>query len=201
MNKKIIPLKFDGINDNIYSGFWLRLGANLLDIIIFMPFASAILFINSFGLYIYFVTLIPNLFFLFFYHIYLPKRYGGTPGKLAVGIKIIKIDSSTIGWKESILRHSIYLIFSIISISMTIIAIFLADYEIYVNLTTLEKSAYLSRLSPGNNIISILSNIWVWSEIIMLLFNKRKRAIHDYIAGTVIVKTKYVEEIQERMKE
>jgi hypothetical protein len=31
MSNKIIPLKIDGINENIYSGFWARLGANLLD--------------------------------------------------------------------------------------------------------------------------------------------------------------------------
>ena len=30
-------------------------------------------------------------------------------------------------------------------------------------------------------------------------FSKRKRAIHDYLAGTVIVRTKYIEEIEKAM--
>ena len=82
-----------------------------------------------------------------------------------------------------------------------ILAILMADSQIYNALPMLEKSAYLAALSPGNSIISIISNIWFWSEIIVLLFNKRRRALHDYIAGTVIIKAIYVEKIQEKMME
>jgi hypothetical protein len=31
MSGKMIPLEIEGIKDNIYSGFWPRLGANLID--------------------------------------------------------------------------------------------------------------------------------------------------------------------------
>ena len=198
--QNIVPLNIKGISGNIYSGFWSRLGANLLDFLIFLPFLLLLMFINRIHLYVYFITLIPNLLFIFWYHIYLPKRYGGTPGKLIVGIKIVKMNSSPIGWKESILRHCVYFIFSIISIGMTAMAILLADIEIYESLTRIEKSAYLSSLSPGQNVITILTHIWVWSEVIVLLFNKRKRAIHDFIAGTVIIKSKYIKEVQEQME-
>jgi uncharacterized RDD family membrane protein YckC len=34
--------------------------------------------------------------------IYLVKKYGGTPGKLIVGIKIIKLDGTDVTWKEAI---------------------------------------------------------------------------------------------------
>ena len=66
MNKKIIPIKIDEIDDRIYSGFWSRLGANILDALIFLPFFFLLMFINSLSLYAYFITLIPNL--LFQYH-------------------------------------------------------------------------------------------------------------------------------------
>jgi len=45
-----------------------------------------------------------------------------------------------------------------------------------------------------------INNIWVYSEFIVLLTNNRKRAIQDYIAGTVIVKGKFVDIIRETMK-
>ena len=196
-----IPLKIDSVNDNIYSGFWSRLSANLLDAIIVIPFIFLLQYINFLNLYNYFITLIPNIFFLFFYNVFLPKRYGGTPGKLIVGIKIVKMDSSLIGWRESILRHSVYLILSIISICIRIMAITLVDIEIYQNLTFSNKTMYLKTLSPGIDVITTLSNIWFWGEVIILLFNKRKRALHDFMAGTVIVKSKYLENIQEKMRE
>jgi uncharacterized RDD family membrane protein YckC len=30
--------------------------------------------------------------------------------------------------------------------------------------------------------------IWIWGEFITMLFNKRRRAVHDYMAGTVVVR-------------
>ncbi|MDR2479517.1 MAG: RDD family protein [Treponema sp.] len=96
------------------------------------------------------------------YNVFFPKRYGGTPGKLIVGIKIIKIDSLPIGWKESFLRHSISMSFSILSTITTIIAISLADNEIYNNLSWLRQSAYLNSLLN----YSIITRL-VW----MIIFN------------------------------
>jgi uncharacterized RDD family membrane protein YckC len=37
--------------------------------------------------------------------------------------------------------------------------------------------------------VGVLIQVWIWSEFITMLFNKRRRAIHDYIAGTVVVRT------------
>ena len=182
MNKNIIPFKIDDIKDDIYSGFLPRLGANLLDFIIVIPVGILFITIKSF-----FVTSFLNLLFIFWYNVYLPKKYGGTPGKLSVRIKIIKIDSSQIGWREAILRESITIIFSIIGFFLTII-------------TLISATQYLSILFVIKRVITILSNIWFWSEIIVLLFNKRKRALHDYIAGTVIIKSEYVERVQKEME-
>jgi uncharacterized RDD family membrane protein YckC len=195
-----IPLKIEGINESIYSGFLSRLGANLLDMLILIPYTFLLVFINSFHMYAYFVTLIPNILFIFWYNIYLPKKFGGTPGKLIVGLKIVKIDSSGIDWRESFLRYSINIVLSIISIAMMVKAILLADIDIYNDLTWLDKNIYLANI-VNIKLIQVLSNIWVWSEIIVLLFNKRKRAIHDFIAGTVIIKTVYIEKIRNTMEE
>ncbi|MDR0455200.1 MAG: RDD family protein [Treponema sp.] len=195
-----IPLNIEGINEKFYSGFWPRLGANLLDGLINIPYVFLLSFINSFHLYTYLITVIPNILFIFWYNVYLPKKLGGTPGKLIVGLNIVKIDSSQIGWKEAFLRHSINIVFSFLFIIMTIASIFMADIEIYNSLSWFEKNTYLASIS-NINIVSILSNIWIWSEIVVLLFNKRKRAVHDFIAGTVIIKTEYLEEIRMKMDE
>jgi len=58
----------------------------------------------------------------------------------------------------------------------------------------------LLSLSPEFFIIySVAINIWIWSELLVLLTNRRKRAIHDFMAGTVIVKAIYVDKIRETM--
>jgi uncharacterized RDD family membrane protein YckC len=201
MEDRIIPIEIRGINDNIYSGFWLRLGANLLDILILSPILL-INYLDSYDKNIYLLTMVPYLLFSFWYNAYLPKRYGGTPGKLIAGLKIVKIDSSPIGWKESFLRYSVDFSFTIINNIIMIPLILLADNEIYKNLNWLDQREYLLGLENNSyNSIQILFNIWAWSELIVLLFNKRKRAMHDFIAGTVIIKSKYIEQIRSQMLE
>ncbi len=104
MENKQTPIQIDGINDNIYAGFWARLGSLLLDALFMMPIIGLTLYLNGLDKNVYFITFLPNFIFGLWYGIYLPKKYGGTPGKLLVGLKIIRLDGETIDWKESILR-------------------------------------------------------------------------------------------------
>src|SRR5687767_8252381 len=34
---------------------------------------------------------------------------------------------------------------------------------------------------------NLLTGIWTWSEIIVILFNRKRRALHGFIAGTIVV--------------
>jgi uncharacterized RDD family membrane protein YckC len=68
MSNKIIPIKIDEINDNSYSGFWARLGANLLDGLIMIPVSFLLLFVNGLDKSIYFFTFIPDLLFILWYN-------------------------------------------------------------------------------------------------------------------------------------
>jgi hypothetical protein len=73
MNQKLIPLKIDRVTENIYCGFWLRLGSILIDFLIFIPFIALTHYLHSFGKNYHIVT--PVLFFpigLWFGIIYLP---------------------------------------------------------------------------------------------------------------------------------
>ncbi len=77
-----------------------------------------------------------------------------------------------------------------------------ADNEVYISLGWVKQSQYLMSLSPTFfKVHTWISNIWIYGELIVLLTNKRKRAVHDFIAGTVIVKSKYIAQIREAMNE
>ncbi len=51
----------------------------------------------------------------------------------------------------------------------------------------MEQARRVQDLSPAYEVLSFALNVWIWSEVIVLLFNRRKRALHDFIAGTVVV--------------
>jgi uncharacterized RDD family membrane protein YckC len=197
---KETPLKLVGISDNIYASFGPRLASLLLDAVIMMPLIFIIQYINSSSKFMFFYTLIPNLIFGLWYHVYLPKKYGGTPGKVIMGLQILNLNGKSIGWKEAFLRHLIILLLTIFSSILMIDALLSVDDTTFQNLSWIKQSQYLMSLSPILfSIYTWLTNIWSWSELIVLLTNPRKRALHDYIAGTVIVKKRYVERIQKEM--
>lgn len=198
MEDKKTPLTIDGINESIYAGFWTRLGSLLLDFLIVLPYVFLVLYLNGISKYAYYFTFFPGLIFHFWFSIYLVKKYGGTPGKLIVGIKIIKLDGTDVTWREAILRQIVAFILTIFASIITIYALSMADGEYYESLGWLQKQQYIFGLTPILfKFYTWTNNIWVYSELFVLLFNKRRRALHDFIADTVIVKTKYIEKIRE----
>jgi len=172
-----------------YVGFWKRLGAMLVDLLLFIP-AMALYFLlltHSPQAYVA-VTLLMFLFSLFFY-IYLVKEYEGTPGKLVAGIKIIQQDGSRITYREAILRSAIWLVpwtiytFGLIYARLDSPPVELSSMSTFELLGYLEKKAWLVTA-----INDIAGAIWVFGGIVFILANPKKRAIHDFIAGTVVVK-------------
>lgn len=201
MTQKMIPLKLDGISENIYGGFWLRLGSTIIDILIFIPLFLIMHYLHSLDKNYQILSSIVLSIFGFWYHVYLPKKYGGTPGKLISGIQILKINGESIGLKEALLRELVTTILGIFSTTVLIYCVLKANNDIYLSKSWERKALYLSSFAPKLFNISIwVNNIWMYSELIVLLLNKRKRALHDYIAGTVIVKSKYIDAINLTME-
>jgi uncharacterized RDD family membrane protein YckC len=115
-------------------------------------------------------------------------KYGATPGKLAVGIKVTRLDFTNIGFKEAFLRHVIDFIYIIAYWFLAIWGLFSLPFSEYQSLLFWKKFALMKAHAPQYfNIIIWAGNIWVYSELLVLLLNKKKRALHDFIAGTVVI--------------
>jgi uncharacterized RDD family membrane protein YckC len=173
-----------------YAGFWPRLGALLLDALILLPL-TALTFWGAqryrlFSLY-YFV---PSILFGLFYSVYLVQRFGGTPGKLIVGVRIRKVSGGPIGCREAGLRYLPEFVLGLLmSIAMLISVFHMSDAE-YHALSFLERAQRMVALAPSwLKPVQIAQHVWVWGELIVLLTNRKRRALHDFIAGTVVVQT------------
>ena len=198
MNKEILPLHLPNITEKIYSGFWQRFGAFWLDAIISIPVTVAIQIINNQGRLNYFYTIIPSYLFFFFYYIYSVQRWGGTPGKLICGIIITKKDGTKAGWREAILRHAVSLALGVFFIPAYIMAITQMTNAEFSLLTYLERSSRIMELMPyWHQYVNWANQIWIWSEFIVMLTNYRRRALHDFVAGTVVIKKKYRKEAEQ----
>lgn len=86
------------IIDKQYASFWLRFGAFSIDWIILTLFTIILNYFTSliFGTWMYlaYVQLIGYSIIIYFYNIYFIYKFGATPGKKFVGIKVEKAEGS-----------------------------------------------------------------------------------------------------------
>lgn len=198
MKNKLLPIRFQGISEEVYAGFGSRLGARILDFLIMVPIFGLLLYINGISKSAYFYAIVPNLLFGIFFEVCLVKIYGGTPGKLILGIKIIQKNGDDVDWKAAFYRYSVELFLAILAIYVMILTLNMIDDSTYASLGFMERNKLISTINPlPNTIQSWLSGIWYVSGLIVLLLNARKRTTHDFIAGTVVVKSIFIDKIRE----
>ena len=182
-------------NDNLrYAGFWVRLASNLIDFIIFLPLVYLYQWgCNHWRLFMayYFAAL---FFFYLFWGVFLVKRFGGTPGKLIMGIRIRKLNGDPAGYREAILRCAPELIFTLLEDIGLLMALFRMTEQEYFTLNFQDRAHRMFQLAPiWFDPLTLLQGVWVWSELIVLLTNTKRRALHDFIAGTVVVHAKTIQ--------
>jgi len=180
-----------------YAGFWRRFFAGFVDFLVLLPF---LIFHSVFGQHSRTMALtlvIPMAFIYAAYNIYFHARWGQTIGKKATGIRVVKITGDPISWREAFFRNSVDICFSILYIIAMFIAFTSIGESEYSSLSWRAQSYKMVELYPAwHRWVGRVSQIWIWSEVIVLLFNEKKRALHDFIAGTVVVKNERLEEIR-----
>ncbi|MFV5262658.1 RDD family protein [Acinetobacter courvalinii] len=188
-----LPVEMD--SEKVYAGFWKRLAAALIDSILMIPLMAIVHLTQSISIISSMITLVVSFLLFTAYVIYFHYRFGATLGKMAVGIKITCPDGTPINLKQALLRSSVDICFSLIAVIAQLISLKYADPEIYLNAGFTDRAKYILVLYPAwYSLVSTLSQVWWWSEFIVLLFNKRKRAIHDFMAGTVVIKKQYAKD-------
>ena len=142
-----------------YAGFWIRLHAIMIDLIIL---AALDAIINSFYLGIELNYLID--IFLLSYFIIMPPFYGETIGKKICNIKIINKNGKYISLTQSIIRFLPF-----------IITIFLNNYQ-------------FSLISNSESfMINILIIFFYLAEISSLKDSFSKQSLHDKLAKTYVI--------------
>jgi uncharacterized RDD family membrane protein YckC len=172
-----------------YAGFWPRLGANLVDILIFLPLGILMLEVGGISRVAYVGTSLFGLALALVLRVWMVQRFGGSPGKLVVGLRVRLLDGAPVTWRAAWLRYSVDLAFGIASTIVALVALAGVTEAQYVGLGFIDRGRLLRENEPNwARTVMIMSHIWIWSELLVLLTNKKRRALHDFIAGTVVIK-------------
>jgi uncharacterized RDD family membrane protein YckC len=201
MENKQLPVNLEGSFDSIYGNFGYRFAALLLDGIILSPMTIGFLFYNSLNLNNVFVGILVSNVINIFYHIYFPTRFGATPGKLALGLHILKMNGDAITYSDAFRRHLPNLLLGLIAIINTLFAVSKADANHYNDLSWIKQSEYLQSLNSNMfSIQMICINAFFFTSFIIFMLNERKRSISDLSGDTAVVKKYYLKQIKEVMK-
>ncbi len=103
-------------------------------------------------------------------------------------IQVQRLDGGTVHFTHAFYRHSIDLGFSIINTVLLIVAFLSFSGSEYNVLDFAGKMELYEKHTPKiAGTIETLALIWIGSEMVVLFLNEKRRALHDFIAGTVVV--------------
>jgi len=162
-----------------YSTFFPRLWASILDAIVLSLLSALLVFLgNQTGGLMQTAINHSDMVQFAVYSLALHTLYGQTLGKMALGIKVVDYRSEgEISFRQALLRD-------IVPVAVVLFTLLAA---VYVALTGGDAPAP-QWLLYTLGIFSLLYLLWYLLEIITMLFNEKRRALHDIIAGTVVIR-------------
>ena len=162
-----------------YSTFWPRFWAGMVDGLIFIPlpwiYNYTFAQFESNGLRVLLIVINSCAFVI--YEIWMHARYGQTVGKMLCGVKVLDVSEKPLSLRQAILRDSFYLVLLPIGI--------IQDISRTLQGIDISKTTELTEL---DRILLYPTLIWGLIELVTMLTNRKRRALHDFIAGSVVVR-------------
>ena len=170
-----------------YATFWQRFAAMWIDFFVLLPLMVVDVWLQSISRGAAIILVVPMSAVYCAYTIYCHGRFGQTIGKQAMGIRVVRITGERIGWREAWLRSSVDVVLSVFGAISSLVALTaIADAQ-YYGVDWMERGQNLHAIEPSWLAWAYaVGQIWIWSELVVMLFNKQRRALHDFIAGTVV---------------
>ena len=171
-----------------YAGFWQRFCSGWIDFFVLLLPLIALGWLSSISHAAAIVCAVPYELLYWFYTFHLHAATGQTIGKRVFGIRVVRLDGSRIRRSDAFRRSAIDLLFAVISIAGTLWSLLALSSAEFSASSWVHQQQLIQQSQPSFiRWADIAALIWVWSEVFTMLFNRQKRAIHDFIAGTVVI--------------
>lgn len=129
------------------------------------------------------VLVVQNLTWLF-YAVIMHAKYGQTYGKMVCKVKVVDFKTEgALTFRQAFLREGIPMV----------LCLGIVGYEIALILTGQLSQKQLADGTIASHsmfwLLAALPLLWYVAEVVTMLTNRKSRALHDFIAGTVVVRT------------
>jgi len=163
-----------------YRTFWPRFWAGWIDTFVFIPLFGVDWLVQQ-------TTSAPVVLALWFvlytlsfdiYSVALHTKYGQTLGKMAMRIKVLSVSETKLSLRQALLRDIVPILLSSVSLVFWLPRILAG---IKFELTWVDELSLYGSLA------------WFVVELVTMLTNAKRRAVHDLIAGSVVVRVEHIE--------
>jgi uncharacterized RDD family membrane protein YckC len=122
------------------------------------------------------------------YVILLHARYGQTLGKMAMKVKVLDVSEEPVRFAQAVIRSL-----------PQMLPVFMASSLLISEMSPATGSTGKNLLMAAATLANILYFIWSVADIIVCLVSDKKRALHDLVAGTVVVRTDRLSNLSNRI--
>ena len=168
--------------DKKYATFWPRVLAAILDTLILWPlgWADELIWGATKSTAILVPWYLLYSFSFVAYTIILHGVYGQTIGKAITGVKVVDLSEGRLSMKQAVLRDSVILLITALGVGsgLRIAAAGISPYGNPFEMTAVDWIFIYATLG------------WSILEVLSMLLSKKRRAIHDFIAGSVVIRVK-----------
>ena len=162
-----------------YSTFWPRFCAGFIDGLIFMPvgwiYSFTFSHFASVPLRILACVISSSAFLV--YSIWMHGRRGQTLGKMACKVVVLDVSERPLSMRQAVLRDIFGVVLLPIGLAINISGILRGiDISLPANFTAIDWIITYSAIG------------WFLIEVVTMLTNDKRRALHDFIAGSVVIR-------------
>jgi uncharacterized RDD family membrane protein YckC len=170
-----------------YSSFGRRLGAYLIDFLLLSPLFALQIWASGHSISMAILSAVLVSVAFIGYRVYCHAIWGQTVGKRLVKLRVLRLSGEAIGWRESLLRSSVEMLFTGLTLSAQLIALAAIPAAEFAVLDMVQQNSNLQVYTPAwSSHVMTLSGIWYIASLIALFVNDQRRTLHDFIAGTVV---------------
>jgi uncharacterized RDD family membrane protein YckC len=175
----VLGIPIGGVTDR-YSTIWARIGARILDGFVVMPFGliylAVLLGFRSIALHTFAFALCASGPLIC--RIWMQGKLGQTLGKMACHVIVLDTSEQPLSMRQAVLRDIVGIVLLILTFVVCIPAIIRGT-----------EVPWLTDRSVLRSWFFYLSLSWGAIDAVTLFTNAKRRALHDFIAGSVVVRT------------
>jgi uncharacterized RDD family membrane protein YckC len=162
-----------------YRTFWPRFWAGAIDALVLLPLLPLDLWIEGSVKNVY-VLAAWYVVYAFIYDIYTVAMHawnGQTVGKMITGVRVLDLSGGKLSFPQALLRDSVPILLNALTVSDGLPRV-LAGADPYA----ISETTWLLLLPAFGGLI------WFAAELLTMLLNSKRRAVHDFIAHSVVVR-------------